>query len=227
MRKVVVSVHDVTSRFRNELETIFAALDEAGVRGRSELVVPNYNRQFDVTADAAFIEIVQAEKAKGAEISLHGIHHDYAEFFRFDYDGANAALREGRRMFEDAFGFSPPGFVPPQWQLSRGGLQAVREMDFLYTETLRGIYLRSGVILKTFPLNYDWGLAWVDRLFATYNFLVTRLRCSGVIRFALHPLDVVHGTFETAMSHLRHLLARGWEAVTCQQLCESMAGTGG
>lgn len=222
MQKIALSIHDVTPRYQKELETIFAELDKLGLTSRTELVVPDFQRQFNIAADASFIAFMQAEKAKGAEISLHGIHHDYAEYFRFNYDQARTTLDEGLKIFTAALGFAPPGFVAPQWVQSRGSLKAVWEHDFIYTATLTGMFCRDGRKYWTFPHNFDWGLVWIDRLIAVRNKMVGRLRRSGLIRFDFHPMDIPDGVFEEELSQLRYLLDHGWEAMSCEQLAREV-----
>jgi len=222
MKKIALSVHDVTPRYQKELEVIFAALDQAGAPFRTELVVPDFQREYKITEFPDFIAMMQAEKAKGAELSLHGIHHDYAEYFRFGYHQAKVTIDEGLTIFREAFGFSPPGFVAPQWLQSRGSLKVVREHDFIYTATLSGMFCRDGRRYWTFPHNFDWGIVWVDRLIAWRNKLIGRLRHSGVIRFDIHPMDVTNGIFDEEMAQLRYLLNHGWQAMSCEQLAREV-----
>jgi len=218
MKKIALSVHDVTPRYQQELEIIFAALDHLGATSRTELIVPDFQRQYRIDADPAFIAMIRAEKAKGVDVSLHGIHHDYAEYFRFDYDQARVTLEEGLRLFRAAFGFDPPGFVAPQWLQSRGSLRTVREHGFEYTATLSGMFCRNGARYWTFPHNFDWGVVWVDKLISCRNKIIGRLRRSGVIRFDIHPMDIPDGVFEEELRQLRYLLEHGWQAVSCEQL---------
>lgn len=221
-RKIVVSVHDVTPFHRTSLETIFDALDTLGVFARTELIVPNFQNQFPIDTDQSFIEWMLNEKAKGSELALHGIEHQYAEFFRFDKIQAAAALTRGMTLFESAFGFVPTGFVPPQWQMSRGALSAVWEQGFQYTETLRAFYPQGKQPIPTFPINYDWGMYIVDHFFAMLN----RYRCTHprgeLIRFAIHPMDVPNGLFPKACEHLKILLNAGWKPVTSAQMTSDL-----
>ncbi|MFA7232263.1 MAG: DUF2334 domain-containing protein [Victivallaceae bacterium] len=218
MKKIAVSIHDVTPRFSRELEEIFVALDKAGVKVRSELVVPDYQRQFNLSAHPDFVAMLKAHRNCGCDVSLHGIYHDYAEFYRFNYEAAKAALRKGLDIFGEAFNFYPPGFVAPQWLQSRGSLQAVWENEFVYTATLTGVHFKSGKTAKAFPLNYDWGPIAVDHIIAGYNNLVCRMRNRGLIRFSMHPLDIPNRMFAAEMKHLHLLLEHGWEPTSYEQL---------
>ena len=218
MKKIAVSVHDVTPRFSKELEEIFAALDVAGVKVRSELVVPDYQRQFNLSEHPDFVAMLKEHRSRGCDVSLHGIYHDYAEFYRFGYDMAKDALRRGLDIFGEAFNFIPPGFVAPQWLQSRGSLRAVWENEFVYTATLTGVHFKSGNTAKAFPLNYDWGPLMVDRIITCCNNLACHIRSSGLIRFSMHPMDIPDRMFEAEMRQLRFLLEHGWEPTSYEQL---------
>jgi predicted deacetylase len=222
MKKVAVSVHDVTPRFKKELEIIFSELDKAGVPVRSELVVPDYQRQFNLGNYPEFSAMLKTHRNRGCDVSLHGIYHDYAEFYRFNYDEAKDALRKGLDIFEAALNFSPPGFVAPQWLQSRGSLRAVWEGDFAYTATLTGLHLKNGRVAKAFPLNYDWGLNSADHIITCCNSLACRLRRSGLIRFSMHPLDIPNRMFAAEMKQLHILLDHGWEPVSYEQLSKEV-----
>lgn len=218
MKKIAVSIHDVTPRFGRELEEIFAALDKAGVKVRSELVVPDYQRQFNLSAHPDFVAMLKEHRNQGCDISLHGIYHDYAEFYRFNYEAAKDALQKGLDIFREAFNFYPPGFVAPQWLQSRGSLRAVWEYEFVYTATLAGVHFKNGKTAKAFPVNYDWGPIAVDHIITGYNDLVCRMRNRGLIRFSMHPLDIPNRMFAAEMKHLRLLLEHGWEPTSYEQL---------
>ncbi len=218
LKKIAVSVHDVTPRFSKELEEIFAALDNAGVKVRSELVVPDYQRQFKLDGYPDFVAMLKEHRSNGCDVSLHGIYHDYAEFYRFNYDSAVDALRKGLAIFGEAFNFYPPGFVAPQWLQSRGSLRAVWENEFTYTATMGGVHFKSGNTAKAFPLNYDWGPIMVDHIITCCNNLACHIRSSGLIRFSMHPLDIPNRQFAAEMKQLHYLLDHGWEPTSYEQL---------
>ncbi len=44
MKKLIVSLHDVTPKFEGELTEIVQELDQRGITTRSNLVVPNWER---------------------------------------------------------------------------------------------------------------------------------------------------------------------------------------
>lgn len=219
-RQLIVSVHDVTPYYTRELPVIFDALDRLGVSARTELVVPNFEQRLPIDDDPEFIALMLAEKAKGVELGLHGLAHRYAEFYRLNYTGAVAALDEGMKRFNDAFGFAPEGFVAPQWVQSRGSLRAVEERGFVYTEVLRSFRIFKGARFRGVPLNYDWGLVWLDRIITRRNDTYCRKVDYGLIRLAIHPMDVRNGVFDAACEHIKILIDKGFEPLTNIAFCK-------
>lgn len=217
MKKIAVSIHDVTPRYDRELGEIYSALDAVGVTVRSELVVPDFQRHFNITEFPDFINQMQSHRNQGCDISLHGIYHDYAEFFRFGYTQANSALTRGLDIFQTALGFSPAGFVAPQWLQSRGSMKAVWEHNFAYTATLTALHCNNKKI-NAFPLNYDWGIVWVDRIFSWRNDRFCRSKQDGLIRFSMHPMDVTNNMLDDEMRQLTYLLEHGYTPTSYAQI---------
>ncbi len=211
MKKIAVSIHDVTPGFNRELDYIFNELDRRGVVIRSELVVPDFQRANPLQKHPEFTAMLKEHHARGIDVSLHGIYHDYAEFFRFDYTAARDAISQGLEVMAETLNIVPAGFVAPQWLQSRGSLRAVREAGFGYTATLSGVYFDNGRGIKAFPINYDWGLVPVDHLFSWCNGLKCRWRRGGLIRVSFHPMDVTNRMIGAELRHLDYLLEHGWE----------------
>ena len=44
-KKIVISIHDAAPNFTNELKIIFKALDDLGVKKRTNLIVPNFAKK--------------------------------------------------------------------------------------------------------------------------------------------------------------------------------------
>src|SRR6266513_824320 len=75
-RSFVVSVHDVAPCTREASARIIEALQHAGVRSTSLLVVPNYHREGSVTEDTNFVSWLRDLEARGHEIVIHGYFHE-------------------------------------------------------------------------------------------------------------------------------------------------------
>lgn len=216
----VISVHDLAPYYHNELKEIFEALDRLEIMHRSHLVVPDFAHQYLISKFPDFNQMVLDEKAKGAEISLHGIHHEYAEFYRNDADTVVQNMHKAYQIFVDTYNFVPPGFVAPQWLQRKESLQCVREMNFEYTETLSAFMPRDGKKRHAFPYNYDWGIVWIDHVISAMNRLRLATNMRSLIRVALHPMDVRNHLLPKAVRHIEILKANGWEFVTAQDLAK-------
>ncbi|MCQ2377916.1 MAG: DUF2334 domain-containing protein [Victivallaceae bacterium] len=215
MKKILLSIHDVTPFFAPEIDAVCRKLDALGATRRSLLVVPDYMRRTPLAEHACWCRDISARRETGCDISLHGIHHEYAEFGRADFEAAREKISRARQCFCDAFGFAPGGFVAPQWFQSRGCKQAVTEAGFLYAARWSGLFDGAGNCLyRAFPVNFDWGADWADGLFMLINSFRLKHKKSGVLRLSLHPMDVRHGLFEREAVLLAHLLDDGWECLS-------------
>jgi len=217
-KKIVVSVHDITPRFHNECVEIFKKLDELGVNQRSLLITPEFAGKFLIDENEEFIAMMNNEKQNGAELALHGLIHQNFEFYKKNYDEAKSALQRGMDIFEKAFGYVPRGFVAPQWFQSKGSLQAIQELGFLYTAVFRSLRYSDGKEFKTLPLNFDWGNSVLDKIITAVNKFAVSFRKTGLIRFAVHPMDIPNGVFDEEMKILARILDDGWEPVSYENL---------
>jgi len=217
-KKIVVSVHDITPRFHNECLKIFKTLDELEINNRTLLITPDFAGRFPIDKDKEFVIMMNEEKQKGAELALHGLVHQNFEFYKKNYEEAKLSLDAGKKMFEQTLGFFPRGFVAPQWLQSKGSLKSVWDSGFYYTATLRKLKYSDGREYQTFPLNFDWGNSLLDKIITTINKIVVSFRKSGLIRFAVHPMDITNGVFDKEMRLLKILTADGWEPTSYESL---------
>jgi len=218
-KKIVVSVHDITPRFQRECEIIFGKLAELGVSQRTLLITPNFADDYPIDQDEKFIAMMNKEKESGAELALHGLIHQNFEFYKKDYSQAKSALQTGIKLFENAFGFKPKGFVAPQWLQSRGSISALKELGFNYTGILRKvIFFGNGKEIKTLPLNFDWGNSFLDHIFVLINKSAASLKKTGLIGFAVHPMDIPNGVFDKEMNLLAELIDKKWLPLSYENL---------
>ncbi len=223
VKHVIVSVHDWAPNYYEELVAIVKGLDQLAIQERAHLVVPYFAKKYHLANANAFNELVMEEREKGSEISLHGIHHNYAEFYRANYDTAKAYISEGLQIFTDAYGFVPPGFVAPQWVQSQGSLRAVYEAQFKYTETLRAFRPRDKKMVHAYPLNYDWGIVMLDYMMSRCNARSIAHYSNDLLRFAIHPMDVRNGLFPVIMNHLDQIKRLGAEFITAERYTDEVA----
>jgi predicted deacetylase len=173
-------------------------------------VVPRWHGQPSTRGFEAAMDQAQAQ---GHEQALHGWSHQdpqpaagarqrlrrrfytagEGEFAALTRADAARRLALGRRWFERR-GWPLHGFVPPAWLLGEGSAQALREAGFEYSCTLdRFIGLRGQPPLRAWSLVFSTRAAWrrgVSRLWVPL--LALRLRQAPLLRFELHPDDVVY-----------------------------------
>jgi predicted deacetylase len=217
-KKIVVSVHDITPCFHDECRIIFNKLETLGVHQRTLLITPDFAGKYPIDRDEKFIIMMEREKQKGFELALHGYTHKHFEFYKKNYIEARESLQQGMEIFENAFGFLPKGFVAPHWLQSNSSLKAVEDLGFNYTVALRTLKYFNGKEYKTFPLNFDWGNSFLNRIVAAGNKFTASLRKTGLIRFAVHPMDIPNGVFNKEMKILKKLIVDGWEPVSYENL---------
>ncbi len=211
MKKILLSLHDVTPYFASEIELICRRFDELGALRRTLLVVPDYMRKTPIAGNPAWCRTISAMKASGSDIGLHGIYHEYAECGRLSLDRARTELAASRERFCDAMGYAPSGFVAPQWFQSAGCKIALKELGFLYSGQWRGLYDADGNLLyRAFPTNFDWGNKLFDGFFAWWNPWRLSHKKAGVIRFSVHPMDVRHHLIDGELALLAKLIDAGW-----------------
>jgi uncharacterized protein len=210
-RSFVVSVHDVAPCTREASARIIEALQHAGVRTTSLLVVPNYHREGSATEDTNFVSWLRDLEARGHEIVIHGYFHerprragegiseklmtrfyaqDEGEFFDLDYDEAFARITRARDEFEAAH-LSPIGFVAPAWLLNHAGERAARDTGMQYTTRIDSVLdLLTGERELTRSLVYSTRSKWRRTVSLGWNAALARsLEMRELARLSIHPPD--------------------------------------
>ena len=210
-RSFVVSVHDVAPCTQEASARIIEALQHAGVRTVSLLVVPNYHRQGSATEDKNFVSWLRDLEARGHEIVIHGYFHersrragerikerfmtrfytqDEGEFFDLDYDEALARIIRARNEFEAAR-LSPIGFVAPAWLLNHAGERAARDAGMQYTTRINSVVdLLTDERELTRSLVYSTRSKWRRTVSLGWNAALARsLEVRELARLSIHPPD--------------------------------------
>jgi predicted deacetylase len=210
-RSFVVSVHDVAPCTREASARIIEALQRAGVRTTSVLVVPDYHREGSATEDKNFVSWLRELEARGYEIVIHGYFHerprragegiteklmtrfytqDEGEFFDLDYDEAFARITRARDEFE-AVHLSPIGFVAPAWLLNHASERAARDAGMQYTTRIDSVLdLLTGDRELTRSLVYSTRSKWRRTVSLGWNAALARsLEMRELARLSIHPAD--------------------------------------
>jgi predicted deacetylase len=224
---VAVAIHDVAPATLPECLALMAMLDEIGASPISLLVVPQFHYGVKVVDDAAFVAAMNARRARGDELILHGCFHvdDAAapttvrgflerrvatraegEFAALDERQAAWRIARGIELFERQQ-WPLAGFVPPAWLMSPGTRAALAHCGhaFDYVTVRTGIWhLPDWSFERTANLWYspDTSLRRaVSRLAIAHE--LRRAREVPLMRISLHPQDV---RGEGVLPHWRALI---------------------
>lgn len=234
-------VHDVAPA---TWERCAALLDEARALAplpATLLVVPRWHGQ---PSTFVFESAMDAALARGHELALHGWSHldplpadgalqrlrrrfytaGEGEFAALTRADAARRLALGRRWFERR-GWPLHGFVPPAWLLGADSARALLDAGFEYSCTLdRFLGLRGQPPLRAWSLVFSTRAAWrrgVSRLWAPL--LARRLRQAPLLRFELHPDDVVYPAVRRCwLALLAQALEQGRQPLLLREVAQRM-----
>jgi predicted deacetylase len=225
---LTVSIHDVTPRFRGELEEIFAELDRRKISSRSVLVIPNFQSSHDISCDQNFVAWLHDLRKKGDEIVHHGYEHvsssrqynslpgwlmgeifalGCAEFQNIGYGEAKRKIRQGKEIFQKAE-IKPVGFVAPAWLMNVASERAAVDEGFAYTTSINYFKNYHHGYMKSEVVGFIPVPAFADYLIRTYDLAIHKIILGKriLVRVAIHPQDVQKkGLFEFALEIIEKL----------------------
>ena len=243
MKYLVVSIHDASPPYLDELRHISSWLDNHQVRPRCIKVIPNYLDRWNILEHNNFLNWLEEERDKGSEIIQHGYLHmerektkglshrlinrfitrQNAEFKNVNYEQARAAIQAGQNILEEA-DISCSGFTSPTWYQSRDTDKALSDCGVLYYTSYSWIIScqKEKKVLSSAmgDLGLDFPLGPMNILGNRYM-AATGFRCSPLARIVLHPQRPPHRRpyIHAANSILK--LARKRELVTYKQYMNS------
>ncbi|WP_157267749.1 DUF2334 domain-containing protein [Azohydromonas aeria] len=205
------------------------------------LVVPRWH---GAPSTFSFEAAMDAALARGHELALHGWSHldplpargalqrlrrrfytaGEGEFAALPQADAARRLALGRRWFARR-GWPLHGFVPPAWLLGADSARALAAAGFDYSCTLdRFVGLRGQPPLRAWSLAFSTRAAWrrgLSRLWVPM--LARRLRNAPLLRFELHPDDVVHpGVRDCWLELLARALEQGRQPLLLREVAQRM-----
>lgn len=211
---LIVSIHDVSPRNFQTVQTMLNDLYETGVEHTSLLVIPNHHHLAPILEAPEFIQTLNEWQNHGHEIVLHGYYHlrppadtdsgikkliassytsNEGEFLDLSYDQAHEKLSSGLADFAQV-GWKPTGFIAPAWLFSEPAEQAARDLGFLYTTRLTEIKnLQTNTSIRTQSLVYSTRAKWRVTCSLAWNaWLKNKLKHHPVVRLGIHPPDIDH-----------------------------------
>ncbi len=213
-RALVISLHDVSPRTRQDCETILRELSCHGVSRCSLLVIPDHHHRGHMRDDPEFVAWMQKQAEAGHEIVVHGYFHQRSprvvenardkfttrfytagegEFYDIDRPTAAELVSKARGDFRE-LGLAPTGFIAPAWLLSDAGEEALRESGIAYTTRLGSVLdLETGELHRSQSLVWSVRSGWRRRTSLIWNsFLFRRLASAPLLRISIHPVDLYH-----------------------------------
>lgn len=232
VRRVLVSVHDVTPRHFERLRTIDRLLGKHGLAGRySALIVPNFWHEWPLADHPEFLRWLRRAMGEGVEPILHGYFHvdesehrsawdrlrgrtmtaSEGEFLGLGKEAAHARIVAGQRLLHDHLGITPQTFIAPAWLYSQSTHEALAELGIAVAEDhLRVWSPATGATLTRGPV-----LSYASRSKARVaaSWLWSRastalLGAMPTLRLAIHPHDLDVPTLERELDRTLGVLLR-------------------
>lgn len=232
VKRLQLTVHDVSPAHFDILRKIHSALGELGVIRYSMLVIPDYHGEWPLEKFPDFCRWLQKLDKSGVEMVLHGCRHEGSgnrlgtadrirsavftrgegEFLGLDERAAEKLLQECRETLKRTLGIEISGFVAPAWLYSSGTIAALAKTGFSLAENRWRIWdPGTGRTILWMPVvNYAGGGS-VKRFLAALWVKIsgTVLGGSETVRFAIHPCDYEDDRMrKTVMKRLKTLLKR-------------------
>ena len=231
MRPFVVCIHDATPAYARETRVMIRDLAPLVGRRLSLGVVPNWHRQWHLTAHPDYCRLL---RDSAEELLLHGYFHQRQrgwgpitwlaegsdEMNGMDLEEARAILERGQRVLTEVFGTPARGFLAPAWQ--PGHVRALGGC-MVGLEHVLGFFSLESRTGRTVPLatwSWDcgrWG--WLGHLGHGLG-RVSQSLDRGVPSLAIHPRDLMRGFWPMILRLTKDLLGAGYEPVTTAGLLE-------
>jgi predicted deacetylase len=150
MRKLLVSLHDVTPVLENRSRRMVDIIMETTGVDFTMLVVPDYHSSGRLDKFPGFCSWLREMDSMGVEIAQHGLTHmgqtprgslagrmlthGEGEFLTTDRTRSEEFIKTGFTILSDATGRKPSGFTAPAWLYSRGTREALKTFPFDWVE---------------------------------------------------------------------------------------------
>jgi predicted deacetylase len=240
-KKIIISFHDFHSGSMAIYDEFYKMLNDIGFMTVSVLAVPQMHFGESLSENSSVADwLLRMQEIKN-DICLHGFYHKVnkvhggilsqiignfytnkeGEFFNLDAMQAREKLLNGLKIFND-IGLFPRGFTPPAWLISKDALAEVKKMRFDYITTYSGVNLLTNDIRIKAPV-LVLSSRGILRRFLSKNWL----NISGalfneaeILRFALHPPDIIHKDIRKKIIKTFQALAKHRMPMTYQDLLE-------
>ncbi|MFH1400218.1 MAG: DUF2334 domain-containing protein [Nanoarchaeota archaeon] len=217
MKHLLISIHDVTPAYADDIQVILEGLASIDVTRYSLLVTPNFKGTWPLRDHVGFCQKMSALARAGNEIIVHGNTHRGGRL------GINERLdltniMRSKDAVEHAIGVPTRGYVPPAWILPRKLRPSICLSGFIYYETLtkinfigKGVYYNlpigmGGIRSKTISHR-------ITRVFSQVYSAVA-IDFHHVQRYSFHPDEARNGNLPASLRLVRRYLDEGWTPST-------------
>jgi len=214
VKRIIISVHDVSLKYKKELIEIFSKLKY--IKNKEAFVILNWENSHNLKGNKKFIAFLKKNFSLD-QINLHGLTHD-GEFINNSYRDKANILDKSITLFKLIFKKSPEIFIPPNWNNSKDLIKACKNSKISYTEDKMSIIdLKNNKRIFSLPICYDYGYNNIlNKLSRAYAYVIIFISyiTNSPLRYTLHPLDISNGNFKMAIRLLNKLLSAGWVPMT-------------
>lgn len=239
-KRIIVSIHDISPKFKSELEAILNRLKEINVTEKELLVVLDWEGRYNLENDKWLIGLLKKERKNGSGIGLHGLTHygtrrgflerilfgngsdKVPEFKGLNYSDSAKRLKKSVIAFKRIFRQYPKVFIPSQWKHTKNSLEASRKLNIIYSESLTHlINLKNGKKKASFVCCFDFGNnKLINRALRIYSLFAVGVSTlfNLPLRYSIHPNDVNNGNFNFEAVLLKSLINRGWTPTLSENL---------
>lgn len=231
-RPFLVCIHDATPAYARE--TLVMIRDLAPMLGRrlSFGVVPNWHGEWALAAHPDYCRLI---REGSEELLLHGYRHQRRrgwgpttvltnagdEMNGLSPEETRHTLECGQRVFTEAFGERPRGFLAPAWQRGHVRVSGGNTFGLEHVVGFFSIESRGGRTLPLATWSWDcgrWG--WLGHIGHGIGWLQQSLD-RGVPTLAIHPRDLERGYWPAILRLTERLLETGYEPSTPARLIEA------
>lgn len=231
-RRFHVCLHDATPAYAREAEAILADLAPLVGRRLSCGVVPDWHGDWPLSRHPEYCRMI---RDAAEERLLHGYLHQRRlgrgpmsmltgasdEMSGLDLQETRRAIECGRRLFVEAFGSLPQGFLAPGWQRGHVRLGNGMALQLEYVLGFLSLDSRAGRRVPLATWSWDCGRwRWLGHVGQGVGRFL-QLQGHRVPVLAIHPRDLERGFWPEILEVTRDLLDRGYEPSTLAALLES------
>jgi len=248
VKRMLLAVHDVSPRFDSEVGRLRDHLGRHVSADRlALLVVPNHWGDAPIVAGSDFATRLRSWSDAGAEIFVHGYHHQDStlhgtrlarfqaacmtagegEFLGVDRITASALMTRGQRVIEDIIGRRAAGFIAPAWLYGPGALEALAECGFGLAEDHWKVWRPGSQQVLTRSPVLTWASRSRGRIASSLlaaRLLLPVLRRSRVARIGVHPGDTRVPEIMASIDRALGRLSRTHEAARYTDLASQEVG---